>query len=91
MNIRIKRADMTKTEEDGYVGRIEFEVEDHKQGYEVTIQSDNGKNNWSYALNFSEGAGSEEEIQAVDERLEEDDAFFERFVEAARASMKHRE
>lgn len=91
MNIRILRAGMAKSEEDGYVGRIEFEVEGHKQGYEVTIQSDNGRNNWSYALNFSEGSGSEEEIQAVDERLEDDDAFFERFVEAARENLERRE
>ncbi len=88
MKATILSAKMTRDEENGYVGLIRFEVENHRQGYEVTIQSDNGKNNWSYALNFSDGSGSEEEIQAVDERLEEDDAFFEQFVVAARSAFR---
>ncbi|MFC5403731.1 hypothetical protein [Cohnella soli] len=87
MNVNIMRAQMTQDEESGYVGIILFEVEGHKQPYEVTIQSDNGRNNWSYALNFGAQSGSEEEIQAVDEQLEEDDSFFEQFVVAAKAAM----
>jgi len=88
MKVHIISAKMTYDEETGYVGHIQFEVEQHKQPYEVTIQSDNGRNNWSYALNFGSQSGSEEEIQAVDERLEEDDAFFEQFVIAANNSLK---
>ncbi|MFC4598015.1 hypothetical protein [Cohnella hongkongensis] len=88
MKATIVSAKMTRDEENGYVGLVRFAVENHKTGYEVTIQSDNGKNNWSYALNFSDGPGSEEEIQAVDERLEEDDAFFEQFVVAARNALE---
>jgi len=84
MKATILSAKMTRDEDNGYVGLIRFEIENHKQGYEVTIQSNNGKNNWSYALNFSDRSGSEEEIQTVDERLEEDDAFFEQFVIAAK-------
>ena len=84
MKAIILSAKMTRDEESGYVGLIRFEIENHKQADEVTIQSNNGRNNWSYALNFSDRSGSEEEIQAVDERLEEDDAFFEQFVVAAK-------
>ncbi|RED77406.1 MULTISPECIES: hypothetical protein [Cohnella] len=88
MKTTIISATMTRDEDNGYVGLIRFAIENHKQGYEVTIQSDNGKNNWSYALNFSDGAGSEEEIQVVDEWLEEDDAFFEQFVIAAKSAYR---
>ncbi len=88
MKATIISATMTRDEDNGYVGLIRFEIENHKQGYEVTIQSDNGKNNWSYALNFSAGSGSEEEIQEVDEWLEEDDAFFEQFVAAAQNAYR---
>ncbi|QMV44501.1 hypothetical protein [Cohnella cholangitidis] len=88
MKVTILGAKMTHSEDSGYVGHIQFEVEQHKQPYEVTIQSDNGRNNWSYALNFSNQPGSEEEIQAVDEQLEEDDAFFEQFVIAANKALE---
>jgi len=87
MKIRILDAKMNYSEDNGYVGIVTFEAEGHKQSYEVTIQSDNGIHNWSYALNFGNRSGSEEEIQAVDERLEEDDAFFEQFVVAAKANL----
>ncbi|MCD9021076.1 hypothetical protein [Cohnella silvisoli] len=83
MNVNILSAKMTESEEEGFVGNVHFEVEGHKQPYEVTLQSNNGRNNWSYALNFLSQPGSEEEIQAVDERMEEDDSFFEMFVIAA--------
>jgi hypothetical protein len=80
MKVNILGAKMSHSEDTGYVGQVQFEVEQHKQPYEVTLQSNNGRNNWSYALNFWKDSGSEEEIQAVDEQLEEDDAFFEQFV-----------
>lgn len=87
MKVNILSAKMSHSEDSGYVGHVQFEVEQHKQPYEVTIQSNNGRNNWSYALNFSNQPGSEDEIQAVDERLEEDDSFFEQFVIAATNSL----
>ncbi|BBI33282.1 hypothetical protein [Cohnella abietis] len=82
MKVNILKATINESEDEGFVGHVHFEVENHKQSYEVTLQSNNGRNNWSYALNFLNQPGSEEEIQAVDERLEEDDAFFEQFVVA---------
>lgn len=85
MKVKILNAKMSQSEETGYVGQVQFEVEEHKKPYEVTLQSNNGRNNWSYALNFWNESGSEEEIQAVDERLEEDDAFFEQFIVAVSA------
>ncbi|RKP56980.1 hypothetical protein D7Z26_03050 [Cohnella endophytica] len=88
MKVHILSVKASQDEESGYVGIVQFEVENHKQPYEVTIQSNNGRNNWSYALNFSNQPGSEEEIQAVDELLEEDDAFFEQFVIAAKAQYQ---
>jgi len=88
VKVNILKATMSQSEESGFVGLVQFEVEHHKQPYEVTIQSNNGRNNWSYAINFSSQPGSEEEIQAVDEMLEEDDAFFEQFIIAATEQLK---
>ncbi|WP_256757402.1 hypothetical protein [Cohnella sp. WQ 127256] len=88
MKVNIISAKMSQSEDAGFVGHVQFEVDQHKQPYEVTIQSNNGRNNWSYALNFSSQPGSEEEIQAVDEQLEEDDAFFEQFVVAAYTKLE---
>lgn len=88
MKVKILSAKLSQDEDTGFVGQVQFEVEEHKKPYEVTLQSDNGRNNWSYALNFSSEPGSEEEIQAVDERLEEDDAFFEQFIVAAYANKQ---
>jgi hypothetical protein len=88
MKINILNAKMDHSEEAGYVGHVQFEVEEHKQAYEVTLQSNNGRNNWSYALNFWNSPGKEEDIQAVDEQLEEDDAFFEQFVAAVKKTSE---
>ncbi|KIL34782.1 hypothetical protein SD71_17245 [Cohnella kolymensis] len=84
MKVHILGAKMTHAEDTGFVGHVQFEVENHKRPYEITLQSSDGKRDWSYALNFLNEPGSEEEIQAVDEQLEESDAFFEQFVTAVK-------
>jgi hypothetical protein len=85
MNVRILGAKMRHEEDGGFIGHVQFEIENHKKPYEITLQSNNGKHDWSYALNFLNEPGSEEEIQAVDEQLEESDAFFEQFVTAVKS------
>lgn len=90
MKVQILNASMNYTEEKGYLGHVHFVVEGHKQPYEITLQSDDGKFDWNYAINFSNEPGSEEEILFVDERLEEDDDLFDRFVDAAKQELQQK-
>jgi hypothetical protein len=85
--IRVLDATMEHSKEDGYVGKVEFEVENHKKPYEITLQSKKGKE-WSYSLNFLNESGSEEEIDAVEELLEENDEQFDLLVNAARSKLQ---
>jgi hypothetical protein len=84
--INVLQAGMTHSKEDGYVGKVEFSCEGHKQPYEITFYSKSGKD-WMYSLNFLNESGSEEEIDAVEEMLEEDDELYERLVEAAKSKL----
>jgi len=79
-------ASMTHSKEDGYVGKVEFRVEDHKQPYEITLYSKNGKD-WMYSLNFLNESGSEEEIDALEERIEEDDELYEYLIQTAKSKL----
>ncbi|MDF2671073.1 MAG: hypothetical protein K0R67_3379 [Paenibacillus sp.] len=87
MQVRILEATMSHSKEDGYVGRVLFEAEGHSKAYEMTLQSKSMKD-WSYALNFHLESGKEEEILAVEDRLEEDDELFDRLVDAAKDSLQ---
>ncbi|MDF2814798.1 MAG: hypothetical protein K0Q81_998 [Paenibacillus sp.] len=86
MQIKILEATMSHSKEDGYVGRVLFEVESHSNAYEITLQS-KSKKDWSYALNFSQDSGKEEEILAVEDALEEDDELFDLLVDTALNSL----
>jgi hypothetical protein len=86
MNINIIAARMTYNKDEGYLGHVGFEVEGHKHAYEITVFSKRGKE-WDYALMFLNESGSEEDILAVEDVLEEDDELFERIVEAAKKEL----
>lgn len=89
MNIRIMNAEMNHSKEDGYVGKVEFEVENHKRPYEMTLHSKNAKE-WMYSLHFLNESGSEEEILSVEDYLEESDEGFDQLVDAAKSKLlKH--
>ncbi|MBW7454230.1 hypothetical protein ACFOLF_08775 [Paenibacillus sepulcri] len=90
MNIKIISASMTHDAEEGYKGNVIFEVEGHKYPYEVTLLTKKGKM-WDYSLSFSSESGSEEEIFAVEQAIEEDDEIFDRIVEAAEDSLPQSE
>jgi predicted RNase H-like HicB family nuclease len=83
MKVNILNAAMTHNEENGYLGNVRFEVEGHKQPYEVTLQSNRRVDEWNYALNFANEPGSEEEIEAVEKAVEEEDDLFDNLLEAA--------
>lgn len=82
MNIIIKNANMTYTQEDGYIGKVQFEVENHKEPYEITLQRKKQKH-WGYALHYSDVSGPDGDIEAVDEYLDENDEAFDKLVQAA--------
>lgn len=82
----ISNASMTHSKADGYVGEVQFRVEGHAQAYVITLHSKSGKD-WGYGLHFLNDSGSEEEISAVEEWLEEEDDAFDRLVEAARLAL----
>jgi hypothetical protein len=86
MKLTILNANMTHNKEDGYVGHVGFQVENHKHDYEITLQSKYGKE-WMYALNFLNESGSEEDILAVEEVIEENDEWFDLLVEAAKSKL----
>jgi hypothetical protein len=90
MEMNILQASMSHTKEDGYVGKVEFEVPGHKEPYEITLHSKKG-DEWSYGLFFSKQSGNEEEIMAVEDWLEEDDAAYFRLVDAAMNALPEAE
>ncbi|AJY77922.1 hypothetical protein VN24_21620 [Paenibacillus beijingensis] len=87
MEITIIQASMSYSKEDGYIGTVAFTVEGHSEPYEVALQSKKGKD-WAYSLLFRHGSGKEEDILALEERLEEDDELFDRLVDAAMAAYR---
>lgn len=82
MNFTIQHAEMNYSKEEGYVGKVDFQVENHKEAYEITLYSKKRKD-WMYSLHFLNASGSEEEISSVEEWIEENDDFFDQLVEAA--------
>nr|WP_144028408.1 hypothetical protein [Paenibacillus ferrarius] len=84
--IEVLQAHMEHSKEEGYIGKVEFKVEGHEHPYEITLHSKRGKDDWSYALNFLNESGKEEDIEAVEELLEEDE-YFDKLVEAAQSSL----
>jgi hypothetical protein len=86
MKLTIIEAKMTRSREDGYVGHVGFQVEDRKHAYEITLYSKYGRE-WSYALNFLHESGSEEDILAIEELIEENDEWFDQLVQAARNEL----
>ncbi|GGA07775.1 hypothetical protein GCM10008018_61800 [Paenibacillus marchantiophytorum] len=84
--IEVLKANMEFAKEDGYVGKVEFKVNGHEHPYEITLHSKRGKDDWSYALNFLNESGKEEDIEAVEELLE-DDEYFDQLVDAAQKAL----
>ncbi|MFS0727966.1 hypothetical protein [Paenibacillus sp. 1P07SE] len=84
--ITILSASMTYSKEDGYIGNVQFRFAGHRDAYEMALQSKKGKE-WSYGLFFLDTSGREEEIFAMEDRIEEDDALFEGLIQIAMAAL----
>ncbi|MEF2244455.1 MULTISPECIES: hypothetical protein [unclassified Paenibacillus] len=87
MNITVIHAEMNYTKEDGYVGKVQFNVEGHKNEYEMALQSKKGKD-WGYGLFFLHESGNEEQLNEVEDELEENDEAFDRLVDAAMDALQ---
>lgn len=87
MELNILNARMTHSKEEGYIGKVEFAVTGHREPYEITLHSKNGKE-WSYGLFFLKESGDENEIVAVEDLLEEDDEAYYKLIDAAKAALQ---
>lgn len=87
MTINIMSATVSHSKEDGYIGQVIFEYANQSAPYEIMLQSKN-KYDWNYSLNFANESGKEEDILLVDTKLEEDDEFFDIFVEAVLTKLE---
>lgn len=86
MQLTILDASMSYSKEDGYVGKIQFSVEGHRNHYEMTLHSKKGSD-WGYGLFFLHESGKEEDLLKVEEQLEEDDELFYQLVKAAKDKL----
>ncbi|MDF2723642.1 MAG: hypothetical protein K0Q59_3317 [Paenibacillus sp.] len=86
MTWEIIEGSMTHSKEDGYLGKVIFTLEGHKSRYEITLLAKK-PNDWSYSLNFTDQSGVESEIEAAEQRIEEDDDLFDALVEAAMSRL----
>jgi len=87
MNITVLHAEMNYSKEDGYVGKVQFEVEGHTNQYEIALQSKKG-NDWGYGLFFLHDSGKEDQLNEVEEELEENDEAFDLLVDAAMSALQ---
>ncbi|WP_336772180.1 hypothetical protein [Paenibacillus sp. MMO-58] len=85
-NVKILDASMTYTKEEGYVGRIQFEITGQPNQYEMTIHS-RKRTEWGYGLFFLHESGDEDQLLAVEDMLEEDDELFDYLVNAAEEKL----
>jgi len=81
MKITIRHAEMDRNEDGDYIGKVQFEVEHHKEPYEIVFFKQAGKD-WGYSLHFLNQSGPEEEIDALDRYLEEEDDAYEQLLSA---------
>ncbi|AZN42541.1 hypothetical protein [Paenibacillus albus] len=92
MNVTIIHAEMTQDPDKGYKGSVQFEVEGHKQPYEIILQLTSLRGTtWDYSLHFAKESGSEEQINEVEKAIEEDDDLFDDLIDAAAATLPENE
>ncbi|ANE48630.1 hypothetical protein SY83_01055 [Paenibacillus swuensis] len=89
--LTIMSAEMSFNRADGYVGQVEFTLEGHKNPYAITLQKSRKAKEWSYGLHFSGEPGSEDELFAAEDLIEDNDELYEQLVEAAKAKLSQRE
>lgn len=82
MNMKIVQAEMHREEDGSYLGKTIFQIESHKADYEITFFSKH-RRDWDYSLHYAKEPGIEEELLAVDERIEQDDEWFDALLDAA--------
>ncbi|MFD2614130.1 hypothetical protein [Paenibacillus gansuensis] len=86
--MKIVEAHMTYNKEEGYVGQVIFELENHTHPYEITLQKSKKAKEWAYGLRFAGESGSEEELFAAEDLIEEDDELYDLLVETAKSKLE---
>lgn len=84
----IASAQMERQEDGSYIGKTIFKVEGHKVSYEITFFSKRG-HDWDYSLHYAEEPGIEEQLLAVDAKIEQEDAWFDALLDAAWDTLNH--
>lgn len=82
MNVEIIKAELKREEDNSFVGKTVFTLENHKSPYEITFFSKKGSE-WDYSLSFAGEPGSEEQFLETDTLLENDDDLFNQLLDAA--------
>lgn len=86
--IKIIDARMEYSKEEGYVGQVEFEVEQDNNTYEITLHKSRKAKEWGYSLHFTTKSGSEEELFAVEELIEDNDEIYDLLIETAKSKLE---
>lgn len=86
MEMKILDTHVHHDQEIGYTGKVVFRIMQHKQDYEITLHSKDLKE-WGYSLHFFNQSGSEEQIDAVNERIEDDDVFYQQLIIAVKEAI----
>ena len=87
MNIEIIEAVLQFQDAKTRVGHVTFKYDGHTMPYELHLIKERGKD-WGYSLVFAGESGLEDEILAVETRLETDDDFFDFLVDAAEDALE---
>lgn len=87
MNVTILQAHMEELPDGTLAGSVRFQVKGHGSPYELSLRNEKGEV-WDYSLHFAGESGSDEQIAAVSERIDEDDELFDRLLDAALATLE---
>lgn len=87
MNVEITNVKMSFSKEEGYLGSLHLKVEGHSSEYEMSLQSNKGRE-WGYSLFYLNGFGNEEQMLALEEEIETNDELFDTLIETAKAAVE---
>lgn len=87
MNVEITIVKMSYSKEEGYLGSLHLKVEGHSSEYEMSLQSNKGRD-WGYSLFFLNGFGNEEQMLALEDEIETNDELFDTLIETAKAAVE---
>jgi len=90
MNVEVIYAKLTYAKEGGYVGALHLNVEGHAAQYEMSLQSNKGRD-WGYSLFYLNGFGNEDQMLALEDEIEENDELFFTLIAKAKEVLEEKE